>query len=171
MGNKWRKLPACEAAIYRKLEAYATENPDRRFSNGVWVRLLAVAVLAGYHPNYIAGGGAQPLAGSPCFVPHSSWRGRVMGGDSVSFTGLDWAVLLIYFVGITAFGLWVSRKIRSSGGYFLGDRKLPWWIMVGQSFGTGTHAENPVAQAGAVFKFGFATIWYQWKNMLITPFY
>ncbi len=94
-----------------------------------------------------------------------------MGGDSVSFTGLDWAVLLIYFVGITAFGLWVSRKIRSSGGYFLGDRKLPWWIMVGQSFGTGTHAENPVAQAGAVFKFGFATIWYQWKNMLITPFY
>lgn len=94
-----------------------------------------------------------------------------MGGDSVRFTGLDWLVLVVYFVGITAFGLWVSRKIRSSGGYFLGDRKLPWWVMVGQSFGTGTHAENPVAQAGATFKFGFATIWYQWKNMLITPFY
>jgi hypothetical protein len=23
--NKWRKLPACDATIYRKLEAYATE--------------------------------------------------------------------------------------------------------------------------------------------------
>ena len=86
-------------------------------------------------------------------------------------TILDWAVLVAYFVGITAFGLWMSRKIRSSGGYFLGDRKLPWWVMIGQSFGTGTHAENPVAQAGATFHFGFATIWYQWKNMLITPFY
>ena len=32
--NKWRKLLACEATIYRKLEAYATENPDSYFSNG-----------------------------------------------------------------------------------------------------------------------------------------
>ena len=91
-----------------------------------------------------------------------------MGGE---FTVLDWVVLAAYFVGITAFGIWIARKIRTSGGYFLGDRKLPWWVMIGQSFGTGTHAENPVAQAGATYRFGFATIWYQWKNMLITPFY
>ena len=91
--------------------------------------------------------------------------------DNAVFTLLDWAVLVGYIVGITWFGLWISRRIKSSGSYFLGDRKLPWWVMVGQSFGTGTHAENPVAQAGAVFQFGFASIWYQWKNMLITPFY
>lgn len=42
---------------------------------------------------------------------------------------------------------------------------------MGQAFGTGTHADMPVAQAGATFAHGFATIWYQWKNMLITPFY
>jgi len=90
---------------------------------------------------------------------------------SAGFTGLDWIVLAVYFVGITIFGLWVARKIRSSGDYFLGDRQLPWWIMIGQSFGTGTNAENPVAQTGATCSLGFATIWYQWKNMLITPFY
>src|SRR5690625_7197255 len=28
-----------------------------------------------------------------------------------------------------------------------------------------------VAQTGVTFHLGFATIWYQWKNMLITPFY
>ena len=94
-----------------------------------------------------------------------------MPATAIRFTELDWAVLVIYFVGITAFGLWVARKIRSSGGYFLGERRLPWWVMVGQSFGTGTHAENPVAQAGKTFQLGFATLWYQWKNMLITPFY
>ena len=33
------------------------------------------------------------------------------------------------------------------------------------------YAEMPVAQTGATFSNGFATIWYQWKNMLITPFY
>ena len=87
------------------------------------------------------------------------------------FTWLDAAVLAAYLIGITAFGLWVARRVRSSGGYFLGDRKLRWWIMVGQAFGTGTHAEQPVAQTGVTCELGFATIWYQWKNMLITPFY
>lgn len=91
--------------------------------------------------------------------------------ESAQFTWLDGAVLVAYFVGIMLFGLWVSRRVRSSNRYFLGDRQLRWWIMVGQAFGTGTHAEHPVAQAGAVCEFGFATIWYQWKNMLITPFY
>jgi len=83
----------------------------------------------------------------------------------------DWGVLVAYFIGITVFGIWIARRLRSSQGYFLGDRKLPWWVMVGQSFGTGTNAENPVAQTGASYHLGFATIWYQWKNMLITPYY
>lgn len=86
-------------------------------------------------------------------------------------TLLDAAVVLIYFIGITIFGLWVSRRARTSDAYFRGERKFGWWIMVGQSFGTGTHAEMPVAQAGATFAGGFSCIWYQWKNMLVTPFY
>lgn len=87
------------------------------------------------------------------------------------FGWLDWAVVLVYFVGIAAYGLWVSRKTHTSDAYFLGDRKLPWWVMLAQSFSTGTHAEGPVLQAGATYSQGFAAIWYQWKNMLITPFY
>ena len=87
------------------------------------------------------------------------------------FHWLDTTVLAAYFVGITLFGLWLTRKIKSSDSYFRGERKFKWWIMMGQAFGTGTHAENFVAQTGATFQAGFATIWYQWKNMLITPFY
>jgi len=87
------------------------------------------------------------------------------------FHWLDTVVLVGYFVGITVFGLWVARRIRTSDSYFRGERKFRWWIMIGQAFGTGTHAENPVAQTGATYQLGFASIWYQWKNMLITPFY
>lgn len=83
----------------------------------------------------------------------------------------DYIVLFGYFVFITAFGIWISRKIKSSDGYFRGERKFKWWLMIGQAFGVGTHAEMPVAQTGATYSHGFATIWYQWKNMLITPFY
>jgi Na+/proline symporter len=84
---------------------------------------------------------------------------------------IDYVVLFGYFFSITAFGLWMARKTRTSDAFFRGERKFKWYIMIGQAFGVGTHAEMPVAQTGATFSQGFATIWYQWKNMLITPFY
>lgn len=84
---------------------------------------------------------------------------------------IDYIVLALYFVSITAFGLWMARKAKTSDAYFRGERKFRWYVMIGQAFGVGTHAEMPVAQTGATFSQGFATIWYQWKNMLITPFY
>jgi len=84
---------------------------------------------------------------------------------------IDIIVLIAYFVGITAYGLWISRNTKSTDSYFRGGRKFKWWTMMGQAFGTGTHAEMPVAQAGAAFSGGFATIWYQWKNLLITPLF
>ena len=84
---------------------------------------------------------------------------------------LDTAVVLAYFIGITGYGIWLTRKVKSSDGYFRGDRKFNKWVMMAQGFGAGTHAENFVAQTGASFQLGFASIWYQWKNMVITPFY
>jgi len=84
---------------------------------------------------------------------------------------LDTLVIVFYFVAITGYGLWLTRRIKSSDSYFRGERKFGWWIMMGQAFGTGTHAENFVAQTSASYQLGFAAIWYQWKNMVITPFY
>jgi Na+/proline symporter len=89
----------------------------------------------------------------------------------VAITPLDWGVLLAYLVVITAIGLAAGYKVRKSGDYFLGGRKFGPWLMVGQSFGVGTHAEMPVALAGAVYSLGASAIWFQWKNLFITPFY
>ena len=84
---------------------------------------------------------------------------------------LDWAVLIAYLIIITAIGLIVGYRVRHSGEYFLGERKFGPWLMIGQSFGVGTHAEMPVALAGAVYTHGASAIWFQWKNLFITPFY
>jgi len=84
---------------------------------------------------------------------------------------LDWAVIAVYFVVITAIGLIVGRRVRKTGEYFLGGRRFGPWLMIGQSFGVGTHAEMPVSLAGAVYVSGASAIWYQWKNLFITPFY
>ncbi len=87
------------------------------------------------------------------------------------FHWLDTLVVLAYFLGITGYGIWLTRRVKNSDGYFRGSRKFNKWIMMAQGFGAGTHAENFVAQTGASFQMGFASIWYQWKNMVITPFY
>lgn len=89
----------------------------------------------------------------------------------MGITTLDWAVIGAYLVIITVIGLAAGYKIRKSGDYFLGGRKFGPWLMIGQSFGVGTHAEMPVALAGAVYSIGASAIWYQWKNLFITPFY
>ena len=89
----------------------------------------------------------------------------------MSLAPLDWMVLVAYLVIITAIGLIVGYRVRESDEYFLGERRFGPWLMVGQSFGVGTHAEMPVALAGAVYSVGASAIWYQWKNLFITPFY
>jgi SSS family transporter len=84
---------------------------------------------------------------------------------------LDWIVIAGYFVIITAIGLIVGYRVRQTGEYFLGGRRFGPWLMMAQSFGVGTHAEMPVALAGAVYSSGASAIWFQWKNLFITPFY
>ncbi len=89
----------------------------------------------------------------------------------MNITPLDWAILIGYLVVITAIGLIVGYRVRHTTEYFLGERRFGPWLMIGQSFGVGTHAEMPVALAGAVYTLGASGIWYQWKNLFATPFY
>ena len=91
--------------------------------------------------------------------------------QQIQITPLDWIILLLYFFSMAGIGIYVARKVRSTDHYFLGNRGFNKWLMIGQSFGVGTHAEMPVSLAGAVYSAGFSAIWFQWKNLFITPFY
>jgi Na+/proline symporter len=84
---------------------------------------------------------------------------------------LDWIVLAVYLAAITAIGVIAGRRVKTTDSFFMGERRFGKWLMIGQSFGTGTHAEMPVSLAGAVFHSGLSAIWYQWKNLFATPFY
>ncbi|MCP5115107.1 MAG: sodium:solute symporter family protein [bacterium] len=90
---------------------------------------------------------------------------------TVTLHSLDWIVITVYFLGIVAIGLYVSKRVKVTEDYFLGKRGFSVWLIIGQAFGVGTHAEMPVSLAGAVYKSGYSAIWYQWKNLFITPFY
>jgi len=90
---------------------------------------------------------------------------------SFQISTIDLIMLLVYFGGISAVGIIASRRIRSTANYFLGERQFNKWIMIGQTFGTGTHAEMPLSLAGAVYSVGISGIWFQWRNLFATPFY
>ena len=42
------------------------------------------------------------------------------------FGPLDIIVLVVYLLGVTAWGVWLGRNQQSGTGYFLGNRDLPW---------------------------------------------
>ena len=90
---------------------------------------------------------------------------------SIELATADWIVLVFYLILITLIGVIAGLKVRDTAHYFLGNRRFSRWLMIGQTFGTGTHAEMPVSLAGAVYSIGLSGIWYQWKNLFATPFY
>ena len=89
----------------------------------------------------------------------------------IELSSIDWFVLGGYLLIITAIGVIAGLSVKSTSHYFMGSRKFGKLLMIGQSFGTGTHAEMPVSLAGAVYSVGASGIWYQWKNLFATPFY
>ena len=52
-----------------------------------------------------------------------------MTEHSLGFTTLDYAIVVLYVVGIALFGVWQGGRQTSARDYFLGKDKLPWWLV------------------------------------------
>ena len=47
----------------------------------------------------------------------------------MNFTIIDALIVIVYMVGITLFGIRLAGKQTSSRDYFLGGRKISWWVV------------------------------------------
>jgi SSS family transporter len=45
------------------------------------------------------------------------------------FTHADWAIILLYLVGIIGLGVWFGRDQHTTRDYFLGSKNIPWWTI------------------------------------------
>jgi SSS family solute:Na+ symporter len=43
------------------------------------------------------------------------------------FSPGDWAVILLYLLGIIGLGLWFGKDQHNTRDYFLGSKNVPWW--------------------------------------------
>jgi solute:Na+ symporter, SSS family len=45
----------------------------------------------------------------------------------MNFSAIDYAVVVVYLIGVAVFGIFISGKQKSVSDYFLGERNIPWW--------------------------------------------
>ncbi len=84
---------------------------------------------------------------------------------------VDFILIIVYLLGITAIGLAAYTRIKSASDYFMGGRSFGTWFMVFFSFGAGTHTDQAVGVASKTYTNGLSGIWYQWLWLFLTPFY
>jgi solute:Na+ symporter, SSS family len=65
---------------------------------------------------------------------------------------LDGIVLLLYFLGIVAIGLWAGRKNRSLTDFALGGRSIPWWAVLASIIAAETSAATFLGAPAEGFK-------------------
>ena len=69
-------------------------------------------------------------------------------------TGLDWILFVLYFLGVLSFALYQSRKNVGVEGYFLANRRLPWWAIGLSVMATQASAITFIGTTGQAFDDG-----------------
>ncbi|MDP6445140.1 MAG: sodium:solute symporter family protein [Pirellulaceae bacterium] len=87
-----------------------------------------------------------------------------------AFSVADWIALAAYLLGVTALGVWASRRVRDMSEFIM-PRRFGKWMMLMHGFGTATHSDQAVTVASKCYTSGLAGIWYQWMWLFATPFF
>lgn len=96
---------------------------------------------------------------------------------SFTDTGVHWidvALIVLYLGGITIFGYYFSKRVKSSTDYFLAGKSLPWWIIGMSIIGTNIGSNDYVGAAGSAYSIGIAQANFEWIGaipaMIISAF-
>ena len=83
------------------------------------------------------------------------------------FSWLDYAVMVLYMLGLVAIGKYFASREKSTEDFFLGGRKVPWWAAGLSIYATGTSAISFMAIPAKTY----STDWLYFIGMSIFPFF
>lgn len=86
-------------------------------------------------------------------------------------TSLDYAVLVGYFLLMTAIGLLSMLAVKKQEDFFLGSRTFGRLFQTFAAFGAGTGSQDPVAVGRTTYTSGLSGIWSVLLWLFVTPFY
>jgi SSS family solute:Na+ symporter len=85
--------------------------------------------------------------------------------------GVDFAIVVVYLLGMIWLGKRVSEQAKSLEDFFLAGRKLGKAYQFFLNFGCSTHADQAVAVSREVYRQGIGGMWIQSLVLFLTPFY
>jgi len=91
---------------------------------------------------------------------------RILG-----FHWLDFAIIVVYLVGMLGLGRWASRRAKTSGDFYLAGRKFGKFTQFFLNFGASTNADQAVAVSREIYRQGIGGMWIQYLVLFLTPFY
>jgi SSS family solute:Na+ symporter len=69
-------------------------------------------------------------------------------------TGLDYAVILVYFVAVLGFGLFFARYTRSTKDFFFGGQRFAWWLIAFSCVATTVGSYSFIKYSAAGYTYG-----------------
>ena len=80
------------------------------------------------------------------------------------FAAVDWLILGLYGLFAIGLGLYFARRqTGGASGFFVGDRRLPWWLAGTSMVATTFAADTPLAVTGIVALGGISGNWLWWS--------
>jgi SSS family solute:Na+ symporter len=70
------------------------------------------------------------------------------------------ALLLVYTVGITIFGVWMGRRVKGASDFFVAGRALTWPLVGGTVLAANIGAGTTVGAAGLAYRDGISAWWW-----------
>ena len=75
--------------------------------------------------------------------------------ERIPLNAFDLSVFVIYMVVTVAVGFWVAgRQRKTTTGYFLGDKKLPWYVVATSMIAADISSDDLIANAGGAYQYG-----------------
>jgi len=68
--------------------------------------------------------------------------------------------LLAYTVGLTAFGVWIGRRVKVPADFFVAGRSLTWPLVGGTVLAANIGAGTTVGAAGLAYRDGISALWW-----------
>jgi solute:Na+ symporter, SSS family len=108
-------------------------------------------------------------AAIPPAAPHRTDEGGPMGGEAkFDLHLIDYAIVLVYFIGVVAHGIYVSRKSDDGADdYFLAGRSLPWYLIGFSLFASNMSGSSFVGLMGGAYSNGVVIFNYEWTAALV----
>lgn len=91
-----------------------------------------------------------------------------MGDAKFDLSWIDYSIVLIYFIGVVAHGIYVSKKLEGgSDDYFLAGRTLPWYLIGFSLFASNMSGSSFVGLMGGAYSNGVVIFNYEWTAALV----